>query len=211
MRGEPIEAVKVGLQTMTSSLRRDPYALETVWLSVITFDLEAKVLVPLTELEQFSTPNLRAPETSPTNLGEALELLFKRYRLEIKKSTLQEKGDWLPLLLVMTDGKPSDTQLFNRMVAELKNYPFAKIIACAAGAKAKVEPLKALTDEIYALDTMDAASFGKFWAWVSTTVGRASLEVGSIRIKEEEKVPEPSHEPPDDELPPPPEEIRIVF
>lgn len=28
MRGEPIEAVKVGLDSMVSSLRTDPYALE---------------------------------------------------------------------------------------------------------------------------------------------------------------------------------------
>ncbi|MDR0507517.1 MAG: tellurium resistance protein TerY, partial [Dysgonamonadaceae bacterium] len=38
MRGEPIEAIKVGLETMVSSLRQDPFALESVHLSVITFN-----------------------------------------------------------------------------------------------------------------------------------------------------------------------------
>ena len=47
MMGEPIEAVKVGLQTMTSALRTDPYALETVHLSVITFSQQATQSVPL--------------------------------------------------------------------------------------------------------------------------------------------------------------------
>jgi uncharacterized protein YegL len=43
MRGEPIEAVKTGLRALLSSLSRDPYALETVYLSIITFDREAKI------------------------------------------------------------------------------------------------------------------------------------------------------------------------
>ena len=56
MRGEPIESVKVGLESMISSLRQDPFALESVHLSIITFDRDAKVLVPLTELEVFQLP-----------------------------------------------------------------------------------------------------------------------------------------------------------
>ena len=37
MRGEPIESVKVGLESMISSLRQDPFALESVHLSIIKF------------------------------------------------------------------------------------------------------------------------------------------------------------------------------
>ena len=37
MRGEPIQSVNVGLSAMLSALRQDPYALETVYLSIITF------------------------------------------------------------------------------------------------------------------------------------------------------------------------------
>jgi uncharacterized protein YegL len=39
MRGEPIQSVNVGLHAMLQALRQDPYALESVHLSVITFDL----------------------------------------------------------------------------------------------------------------------------------------------------------------------------
>ena len=38
MRGEPIESVKVGIEAMLSTLRTDPYALDTVSISIITFD-----------------------------------------------------------------------------------------------------------------------------------------------------------------------------
>lgn len=36
MYGEPIEAVKNGVQTLISTLRSDPYALETAYISIIT-------------------------------------------------------------------------------------------------------------------------------------------------------------------------------
>ena len=36
MHGEPIEAVKNGVDMLVSTLRSDPYALETAYLSVIT-------------------------------------------------------------------------------------------------------------------------------------------------------------------------------
>ncbi len=196
MRGEPIESVRVGLDALATSLRRDPFALETVWLSVITFDREAKVAVPLTELADFTIPELNPPETSPTNLGEALDLLFARYRLEVKRSTANEKGDWLPMLVIMTDGAPSDTLLFKQTVAMLKSYKFARIICCAAGPKAKVEPLKQIPDAaIYSLDTLDSSSFTKFWSWVSASVGAQSQRSCDAR----------------DELPPPPEEIQLIF
>jgi uncharacterized protein YegL len=195
MRGEPIEAVKTGLRSLLSSLSRDPYALETVYLSIITFDREAKVLVPLTELDGFVLPDIDPPETSPTNLGEALELLIRCYNKEVVKTTPDQKGDWLPFAIVMTDGAPSDTQLFNKMTDELKQYRFARIVACAAGPKAKIDPLRQFTKDVVSLDTMDSNTFAQFWQWVSTAVSQQSQTTDS------------THE----SLPPPPEEIRMVI
>ena len=60
MHGEAIEAVRNGLQVLVSALRQDPYALETAYLSVITFDSQAKQVTPLTELMNFQIPNIEA-------------------------------------------------------------------------------------------------------------------------------------------------------
>ena len=57
MFGEPIEAVKNGVQVLVSTLRQDPYALETAYLSIITFDSTAKQVSPLTELSAFQHNN----------------------------------------------------------------------------------------------------------------------------------------------------------
>ena len=74
MAGEPIEAVKNGVQVMISSLRNDPQAVETAFLSIITFDSDAKQIVPLTDLASFQMPDIKASGT--TSLGEALKVFL---------------------------------------------------------------------------------------------------------------------------------------
>ncbi len=54
MYGEPIEAVKNGVQTLISTLRSDPYALETAYISIITFNSTAQQVSPLNRTWQHS-------------------------------------------------------------------------------------------------------------------------------------------------------------
>ena len=78
MRGEPIESVKVGLEAMVSSLRQDPFALESVNISIITFDRDVKQILPLTPLDELQLPEITTPESGPTHTGQALKLLAKK-------------------------------------------------------------------------------------------------------------------------------------
>ncbi|MBC8151950.1 MAG: VWA domain-containing protein, partial [Bacteroidetes bacterium] len=105
MTGEPIEAVKNGVQVLISTLRQDPYALETAYLSVITFDSVARQIVPLSELSAFQMPDIKA--TGTTALGAALTLLAEKLDSEVQKTTPDTKGDWKPLVFLMTDGRPT--------------------------------------------------------------------------------------------------------
>ena len=106
MYGEPIEAVKNGVQVLVSTLRQDPYALETAYLSIITFDSNARQVTPLTELAAFQQPEIQA--SGCTALGEALSLLTRKAEQEVTKTTAETKGDWKPLVFIMTDGEPTD-------------------------------------------------------------------------------------------------------
>ena len=191
MKGEPIESVKVGLADMLATLRQDPYALETVWLSIITFDKDVKQIVPLTALEDLQLPNITIPESGPTFTGLALKTLCDKYDEEIQLSTPSQKGDWMPLLFLLTDGKPSDIQLYNQMIIEVKRKHFGNIVACAAGPKAKKEHLLGLTDKAFSLDTMDSSTFRKFFQWVSDTIGLGGKSVGAT---ENVILPEPPAE-----------------
>jgi len=171
MKGEPIEAVNVGLHALVSSLRRDPQALETAHLSVITFDREAKLILPMTPVEDFQLPVIESCLSGPTMTGAALELLCQRVDLEVcTSSTGDLKRDWKPLLFLMTDGTPSDSQKYKEMVSECKNRHFGAIIACAAGMKANVDVLKGFADKILTLATCDSSTFNRFFAWVSASI-----------------------------------------
>lgn len=196
MQGEPIHSVNVGLQSMLSALRQDPYALESVYLSLITFDLQAKVYLPLTPLDQIQIPDIDVPNAGATFMGAALELLSDEVQKNVQKSTEDQKGDWRPLLFLMTDGSPSDVYAYQQVIPVIKQLNFASIVACAAGPKAKTESLLQLTDRVVVLDTMDAHSFASFFKWVSASVVAGSSSAGvSDSIA----------------LPPPPSEIQLVL
>ena len=200
MKGEPIEAVKVGLASLISSLRQDAHALETVHLCLMTFDREVKKLVPLTSLDEFVLPEIMATEASPTFTGLALKEVCSTVEREVIKSTTDQKGDWRPLLFVMTDGGASDIQLFNEMILRVKQTGFGAVVGCAAGPKAKPEELKKVCGQVVALDTMDGHSFQAFFKWVS-----ASISTGSQKVDSEQKEVVGL-----DDLPPPPPEVNVV-
>ena len=138
MKGEPIESVKVGLADMIATLRQDPYALETVCISIITFDREVSQVLPLTELENLQIPNIVTPDSGPTFLGKALMMLCDKINLEVKKGTPEQKGDWRPLLFVLTDGKPSDVQDYNNAISKVKSLNFASKLLVRQGPRQRL-------------------------------------------------------------------------
>lgn len=196
MFGEPIEAVKNGVQVLVSTLRQDPYALETAYLSIITFDSNARQVTPLTELSAFQQPSIQA--NGCTALGEALALLAQKADLEVTKTTPEKKGDWKPLVFIMTDGEPTDD--LNKGLAEFRKRKWGMVVACAAGAGANTDTLKKITECVVSLDTADSATIKAFFKWVSASVSSGSMKVEETGTEANSL----------SELPPPPPEVNIV-
>ncbi len=198
MYGEPIEAVKTGVQAMFTALRGDPYALETAHVSVITFDSNAQQVLPLTEISSIQAPNISA--NGCTALGEALELLAKKIDTEVTKTTYEVKGDWKPLVFILTDGVPTDD--ITKGVEAIKKCKIGTIVACAAGAGADTTVLKQITENVVELDTADSKTLAAFFKWVT-----ASITISSEKVTEN-----PGAETGGtlDELPAPPTGINIV-
>ena len=196
MTGEPIEAVKNGVQMMIHSLRQNPQAIETAFVSIITFDSEAKQLIPLTDLASFQTVDLKAAGT--TALGAALSLLADKLENEVTKTTLEQKGDWKPIVFIMTDGVPTDD--WQAGFQKLKAVKKGLIVGCAAGNNADDKVLKEIADQVVRLSNTDADSIGKFFQWVSASIAITSTKVEETGIDLTKK----------DQLPPPPSELVIV-
>ena len=196
MHGEPIEAVNNGVQMLVSTLRNDPYALESAYLSIITFNSSAQEVVPLTELATFQAPTLTAGGC--TALGEALTLVAKKIATDLTKTTPSQKGDWKPLVFIMTDGMPTDDM--QKGLAEFKNCKTAITVACAAGQGASTSNLQQITENVVSLDTADTSTIKAFFKWVSASISTSSKSVETA-TKETGSL---------SELPPPPPEINLV-
>lgn len=196
MSGEPIEAVKNGLKTMQSALRKDPHALEQAFISLITFESRATQVVPLTEVFNFNAPALNAGGT--TSMGEALSLLAECAEREVVKSTPEQKGDWKPLVFIMTDGEPTDN--IDKGLAAFKAVKWGVVVACAAGSHANTEVLRRIAGEnVIRLDTTDSNSIAAFFKFVSASISATSKKVDSG-----------SEAGGLSELPPPPPEITLA-
>ena len=193
MHGEPIEAVKNGVDMLVSTLLSDPYALETAYLSVITFDSAAQQLVPL----KFQAPQLQA--AGCTALGGALALLAQRIDTEVTTTTAEQKGDWRPLVFIMTDGKPTDDLQFG--LEQFRQRKTGMVVACAAGQGADTATLQQITPNVVQLATADSGTIKAFFKWVSASISTSSKAVENA-AKETTSF---------SELPPPPPEVNIVI
>jgi uncharacterized protein YegL len=196
MYGEPIESVKKGLETLLSSLRQDPFALETAFLSIIEFNSTAFQSVPLTDLMSFQPPDLTPSGT--TSLGAALTLLTNKVNEEVKTTTLEEKGDWRPLIFIFSDGGATDE--LQKGIEDLKSTKMGIVVACAAGHHAKLDELMKITENVVHLENADSKAISAFFEWVS-----ASISTNSQKVENgESEVSVLS------ELPAPPPEINLV-
>jgi uncharacterized protein YegL len=175
MAGEPVAAMEMGLRALLGDLRNDPQALETVWLSVITFASTAEQIIPLTEVNEFHPPDLHAEGT--TALGEALDLLADRIRKEVRSTTLDQKGDWKPLVFVLTDGEPTDD--WRRSAETFRLRGLATVVACGAGPEVNDDTLRWLGDKVVRLKDTQPGTLGAFMKWVSASVGATSQALGA--------------------------------
>lgn len=175
MAGEPIEALRMGIRGLLSDLQSDPQAMETVWMSVITFESNAQQVIPLTEIGSFVEPNLSA--TGGTNFGDGLELLLSCVQSEVRKTTATQKGDWKPLVFIMTDGCP--TGEWEAAADKVKAARLGNVIGCAAGPGADESVLKRVTETVLRLENTSAGTLGAFLNWVSASISATSTSVSA--------------------------------
>lgn len=169
MNGEPIVALQQGVASLLSELRADRLVAERTLVSVITFSNRAAEAVPPSPLDGFRLPELRAD--GGTAMGEALDILLRSVERNVGAN------DFEPLCFLLTDGSPSDTEMFNSAAKRIPSARMSGLVACAAGSKAKTEYLSRLTDNVLVLNTVSAGDLSRFFRQISMLVrASASLE-----------------------------------
>ena len=193
MSGKPIEAVQNGLATLRSALNNEPQALETVHLSIITFDDTARQVIPLTELSQFKIPQLKVKAGSGAALGVALRLVSECAEREVIETTPETKGDWKPLVFLMTDSHVTDD--ISEGITAFKKKKWDVVVACSASTNANENILKSITENVFRLDTASSEEFKSLFKWDDSTCDDFSLDDPATTSGEI--------------LEPPPEEIEV--
>jgi len=101
------------IRDFITSLSCDPQALETGYLSVITFASEARQIIPLTELIKVQ---LRPDQLSPApSLRSGLMLLRECIEREVRRRTESSKGGFKTLVLIFSSEELTES---DRLLAD---------------------------------------------------------------------------------------------
>ena len=118
--------------------------------------------------------------------------LYPRFR-----SQPYRKGDWKPIVFLMTDGAPTDNW---RRGLDAIRVSGVQIIACGVGGLVDKDVLAEITESVVLLDTADPSTIKSFFKWVSASIAASSKKLertggdfGGLQ-----------------DLPPPPKEINIL-
>jgi uncharacterized protein YegL len=176
MHGAPITAVQQGVQMIHNELMNNPHAIETVYLSVITFASTAQQIVKLCSVEDFTPPTLTAGGN--TALGQAITLLNTALDTEIRANTEGRKGDYRPLVFLLTDGAPTDE--WRNPVTALKNRNINKVgsfVALGCGPQVKTDTLREMTTDVIKMADASPDSLKQFFKWVSSSIQKTSQKL----------------------------------
>lgn len=180
MVGEPQKALEKGIKKIVQSLRSNPHALEAVHVAVIAFAGRARQLVPLTDLISFTAPVL--PIGSGTSLGLAIEELMEAMKREIAPTTRERKGDWKPLVYILTDGKPTDGYelAFSRWNREYGGK--AHVMGIGLGEYAATDVLDQICEQVLTYNGESEQEFDGLIRWITNSISSVSESPGKVDL-----------------------------
>jgi len=188
MQGDPIRAVEKGLEVFKEEVCEDPFAREAVKVAVITFstnaEMETNGLVPVADVQQ-----LTLAAGGVTRLGMA----FRKVRDSIDSDVVKpqkgvRRGDWKPIIFVLTDGKPTDEQDSDggwRAAKELLVNPpkgktkVACIVAVGCGNSVDDQTLKEISTGTAYRISGEETSFISLFQWLSQSISQSLQDDGN--------------------------------
>ncbi len=177
MQGVKIVGVNNGVVLICQELMSDPRAASTVYISVITFADQA-FQSPLTPIAQFTPPQFPAnPSHAPgTALGGALRLLNESLDQDIMTNQGSDrKGDYKPLVFILTDGEPSDHwQTEAQRLASRSTNKVVNVVGLGIGQNANTNILRQVATTTLLMQDVTPANIKAFFTWVSGSIMTAS-------------------------------------
>ncbi len=179
MDGERINALNAGLVTLREELGKDELALLRVEVAVVTFGDHAERVQDFVTAGQFQPPTLDASGQTP--MGAAIELaldLTEQRKRDYKANRISYYRPWVFLI---TDGEPTDGNLWQRAAQRVHALEAAKKVAFFAvgvgGANMGV--LGQIASPKRQPVALDGLRFRELFLWLSgsmSTVSRAEVD-----------------------------------
>jgi len=118
MSGRPIDMLNRGFELFCDEIKKDDLARKRAEIAVITFGGVARVEIPFTEGRDLQPRRLNASGSTP--MGAALDLALDQ--LAAQKQAYKQAGleYYRPWLFVLTDGAPTDGQVFTAAAARVR-------------------------------------------------------------------------------------------
>jgi uncharacterized protein YegL len=171
MQGVKIVGLNNGVVLLYQQVMQDPRAADTVYISVITFN-DSAYQTDLEPIQQFSPPQMTAQGL--TALGAALKLLNDSLDRDIIPNQPGRKGDYKPLVFVLTDGQPNDSWQPEAQRLASRN-PHPNVFGLAIGDDADENMLKQVAKAgVLKLKDATPDRISAFFDWVSASVRSAS-------------------------------------
>lgn len=181
MEGAPIESLHNGLEQFRRETAQDPFARDAVRVGVIVFNSDVHMvgggLVPVSA---FQTPFLVA--SGVTRLDLAFRRLLQSIDSDVVKAVKGgQKGDWRPVVFILTDGGPTDERgngtddlwrpardaLTNRLKGQIKP---STIVSVGCGPNVDDATLKAMsTGTAFRMGT-SVAAFAKLFEYLTQSI-----------------------------------------
>jgi uncharacterized protein YegL len=174
MSGPPIDQVNRGFELFCDEIRKDELAKKRAEIAVITFGDTARIEIPFTEGRDIQPRRLAASGCTP--MGAALNLALDQLRQQ--KDAYRQAGleYYRPWLFVLTDGEPTDGEVFAAAASRVKDTEKARgvsVFPIGVGPHANMELLKKLSTSRDPVK-LDGLSFIEFFSWLSASLSAAS-------------------------------------
>jgi len=169
-----IEALNDGFELFCREVAGDEIACKRVEVAVITFGMSARVATDFTEARDLHPQRFSANGSTP--MGAALNLAadeFTRQKAAYKAADLNYFRPWL---FVITDGQPTDGQVFEsaaQRICEMEAANGVNVFAIGVGDSADLNQL-AKFSKMRAPMRLKGLSFQEFFLWLSASMATAS-------------------------------------
>jgi uncharacterized protein YegL len=182
MTGAPIEALREGMQMLYDQLMDDPETRSKVKISVITFS-DTATQTDLVPIKAFVAPMIEAKGV--TRLDGALNLLAQSIQADVRLNTPTARGDYCPLVFMLTDGVPTDengyqSTLYKSEMTKINALRYnhkPMIIALGCGPDVDATVLTDITSNVLYVRDVSGEKLREYFQFISGSV-QASARAG---------------------------------